>query len=86
LGEGGLGGGGPATLAASSNAALWGQPFSYTVTGVFLPSQRRFAIHLPNSIDLGATGDPFSLTLSSRRLYVMDGAGQLWGTQLPASP
>jgi hypothetical protein len=29
LGEGGLGGGGPATLAASSNAALWGQPFSY---------------------------------------------------------
>jgi hypothetical protein len=72
-----------ATLAANSRAVVWQQPFRPKLHGVLLPSLQRFMVPLPDTIDLGATGVQSSIALSSTRLYVLDGEGQLWSTPAP---
>jgi hypothetical protein len=75
-----------ATLAANSRAIVWQEPFLPELRGVLLPSLRRFAVPLPDTIDLGATGVQSSIALSSTRLYVLDGEGQLWSAPAPVTP
>jgi hypothetical protein len=75
-----------ATLAANSRAIVWYEPFVPELHGVFLPNLRHFAIPLPDKIDLGATGVQSAIALSSTRLYVLDGEGQLWSAPAPVTP
>lgn len=59
------------------------------LTGIFLPSLRRFTIPVPGVIDpspgMYVNGDRYALALTDRTLYVGNGRG-VWSVPMPSGP
>ncbi len=64
----------------NTHAVVWKPNASFRGAGVFLPSLRRFTFAVPS----GAGGSP--ITLSTRHLYSVTGAGELWTAAAPTQP
>ncbi len=72
------------TPAANSQLVLW-QKTTASLTGIFLPSQRRFSIALPTAL----SGFLSPVVVAPRRLYVQTAGnvtGEIWAANLPAEP
>ena len=83
---------GPA-FAANSRLVVW-QSARHQVSGLFLPSLRRFAIPLPSGINTQSsdgTGFPGTIAASSRHLYLLNWSDSssirsYWIAALPSTP
>jgi hypothetical protein len=61
-----------------------------SISGMFLPSLRRFVIHVPSFLlsPPAAPGQPRvlgAILLSDRELYVVGRNGELWGAAAPTA-
>ncbi|MGI8557226.1 MAG: hypothetical protein ACR2ND_02775 [Solirubrobacteraceae bacterium] len=76
--------------ASNSQAIVW-ESAAGRLSGIFLPSRRRFTIRVPTNVDpqgaLGgfANGDLYTLALTPRTLYLMNQTG-VWSIPAPAAP
>ena len=79
--------------ASSPHAIVW-ESKPGLVTGVFLPSLKRFTIAVPEKVDPSASSsqfvqqDPYTLALSRHSLYVGVGLGATttWTMRIPSAP
>jgi hypothetical protein len=65
-------------VGANSRAVVWQSP-ERQLTGVFLPTLRRFVIRLPANSD-------YNIELGARTLYLLDSNGQVWTAPAPSPP
>jgi hypothetical protein len=75
--------------AANSDAVVWQSGYR-RLSGVLLPSLRRFVVPVPAAVDTSNPGGPpwddtYAITLCSRTLYLLV-QGRLWTAARPALP
>ena len=77
-------------ITSNASELLFDQDEGATLTGIFLPSLRRFVIHVPHALLSPTNGRQREFLavagLSSRTLYIIDPSGELWQAPAPHDP